>query len=118
MPSRPPRARGGLQYPGRAWPFAVAAAADITTTCWALRRGAYERNPVLGLGGVDLGMAKIIQFPLLAKAIETLEARHPRLGRPLRWAVLAFHAALAINNVRTGLFAGQSRVGARPPRTP
>jgi hypothetical protein len=117
LSSRPARA-AGLQYPGRAWPFAVAAAADATTTCWAIGRGASERNPVLALGGLDLGMVKIIQFPLLAKAIDTLEARHPRLGRPLRWAVLVFHAALAINNVRMGLAAGQLRVEARPRRTP
>jgi hypothetical protein len=63
-------------------------------------------------------MVKIVQFPLLAKAIDTLEARHPRLGRPLRWAVLVFHAALAIHNVRMGLAAGQSRVEAGPRRTP
>jgi hypothetical protein len=117
LPARPARA-ARLQYPGRAWPFAVAAAADATTTYWAMGRGASERNPVLALGRLDLGMVKIIQFPLLAKAIDTLEARHPRLGRPLRWAVLVFHAALAIHNVRMGVSAGRLRVDARPLRTP
>jgi hypothetical protein len=96
-----------LESPGRAWPFALAATADAATTYWALARGGTERNPLLALGRVDVGMVKIIQFPLLAKAVDLIEARDPRLGRRLRWATLAFHALLAFNNVRLGHWAAQ-----------
>jgi len=53
-------------------------------------------------------MVKIVEFPLLAIAVDTLEKRHPRLGRRLRWATLAFHGALAFHNVRMGVAAGRS----------
>jgi hypothetical protein len=102
-----------LESPGRAWPFALAATADAATTYWALAHGGSERNPLLAFRRVDVGMVKIIQFPLLAKAIDTVEARHPRLGRRLRWATLAFHAVLAVNNVRMGRTAGELGLGAR-----
>jgi hypothetical protein len=101
------RPRGRLQSPGRAWPFALAATADAATTYWALARGGAERNPLLAVGRADVGMVKIIQFPLLAKAIDYLEARHPRLGRPLRWTTLVFHAVLAAHNVKIGRGAAQ-----------
>jgi len=104
-PSSRPRVR--LQSPGRAWPFALAATADAATTYWALARGGAERNPLLALGRADVGMVKIIQFPLLAKAIDYLEARHPRLGRRLRWTTLVFHAVLAAHNVKIGRGAAQ-----------
>lgn len=107
-----PRARG-LEFPGRTWPFALAVTADAATTYWALARGGLERNPLLALGRLDVGMVKIVQFPLLAKAIDAIEARHPRLGRRLRWATLVFHAALAFNNVRLGRTAGERGLGAR-----
>jgi hypothetical protein len=96
-----------LASPGRSWPFALAATADAATTYWALARGGAERNPLLALGRADVGMVKIIQFPLLAKAVDMVEARDPRLGRRLRWATLAFHALLAFNNVRLGRMAGE-----------
>jgi hypothetical protein len=102
-PARPRR----LEYSGRAWPFAVAAAADAATTYWALGRGGLERNPLLGRGGMDVAMVKIVQFPLLAMGVKAVEDRHPRMGRHLRWVTLAFHAALAFNNVRKGLALGQ-----------
>jgi hypothetical protein len=108
------RRRVRLESPGRAWPFALAATADAATTYWALAHGASERNPLLALGRVDVGMVKIIQFPLLAKAIDVVEARHPRLGRRLRWATLVFHAVLAVNNVRMGHSAGELGLGAHP----
>ena len=95
-----------LESPGRSWPFALAATADAATTYWALARGGAERNPLLALGRADVGMVKIIQFPLLAKAVDMIEARDPRLGRRLRWVTLAFHALLAFNNVRLGRMAG------------
>lgn len=107
------RRRFRLESPGRAWPFALAATADAATTYWALAHGGSERNPLLAFRRVDVGMVKIIQFPLLAKAIDTVEARHPRLGRRLRWATLAFHAVLAVNNVRMGRTAGELGLGAR-----
>ncbi len=110
-PSRWRRFR--LESPGRSWPFALAATADAATTYWALAHGGSERNPLLALRRIDVGMVKIIQFPLLAKAIDTVEARHPRLGRRLRWATLAFHAVLAVNNVRMGRTAGELGLGAR-----
>jgi hypothetical protein len=78
------------------------------TTQWALQRGCFERNPVLALARVDVTMVKIVQFPLLAMAVDRLERRHPRLGRTLRWATLAFHGALAFHNVRLGLAAGRA----------
>lgn len=112
------RRPGRLEYPGRAWPFALAAAADAATTYWALGHGGSERNPLLSFGRVDMGMVKIVQFPLLAKAIDAVEARHPRLGRQLRWATLLFHAALAVNNVRLGLSARSSGVNALPRTRP
>ena len=102
-----------LESPGRAWPFALAVTADAATTYWALAHGGSERNPLLALRRLDVGMVKIIQFPLLAKAIDAVEARHPRLGRRLRWATLAFHAVLAVNNVRMGRTAGEPGLGAR-----
>jgi hypothetical protein len=105
-----------LAYSGRAWPFALAATADAVTTHWALGRGASERNPLLAVGRVDLTMAKIVQFPLLALAIDSLEAAHPRWGRVLRWGILAFHAALAVNNVRLGRAVDPSHLGARARR--
>jgi len=52
-------------------------------------------------------MVKMLQFPLLAKAVDMIGARDPRLGRRLRWATLAFHALLAFNNVRMGRMAGE-----------
>ena len=107
------RRRFRLESPGRAWPFALAATADAATTYWALAHGGSERNPLLAFRRIDVGMVKIIQFPLLAKAIDTVEARHPRLGRRLRWATLAFHAVLAVNNVRIGRTAGDLGLGAR-----
>jgi len=100
------RPRGRLESPGRAWPFALAATADAATTYWALARGGTERNPLLALGRADVGMVKMLQFPLLAKAVDMVEARDPRLGRRLRWVTLAFHALLAFNNVRLGRMAG------------
>lgn len=102
LPTASGRKHSRLTYSGRAWPFALAATADAVTTHWALGRGASERNPLLAFGRVDLTMAKIVQFPLLALAIDSLEAVHPRWGRLLRWGILAFHAALAVNNVRLG----------------
>jgi hypothetical protein len=107
------RRRFRLESPGRAWPFALAVTADAATTYWALAHGGSERNPLLAFRRVDVGMVKIIQFPLLAKAIDTVEARNPRLGRRLRWATLAFHAVLAVNNVRMGRTAGELGLGAR-----
>jgi len=107
------RRRFRLQSPGRAWPFALAATADAATTYWALAHGGSERNSLLAFRRIDVGMVKIVQFPLLAKAIDTIEARHPRLGRRLRWATLAFHAVLAVNNVRMGRTAGEQGLGAR-----
>jgi hypothetical protein len=104
-PSARPRVR--LESPGRAWPFALAATADAATTYWALGRGGAERNPLLALGRADVGMVKMLQFPLLAKAVDMIGARDPRLGRRLRWATLAFHALLAFNNVRMGRMAGE-----------
>ena len=102
-----------LEFPGRTWPFALAVTADAATTYWALARGGLEKNPLLALGRLDIGMVKIVQFPLLAKAIDKVEARYPRLGRHLRWATLVFHAALAINNVRLGRTAGELGLGGR-----
>jgi hypothetical protein len=104
-PSTRPRVR--LESPGRAWPFALAATADAATTYWALSRGGAERNPLLSLGRADVGMVKMLQFPLLAKAVSMVEAKDPRLGRRLRWATLAFHAVLAFNNVRLGAASAQ-----------
>jgi hypothetical protein len=101
------RSRVRLESPGRAWPFALAATADAATTYWALGRGGAERNPLLALGRADVGMVKMIQFPLLAKVVDMIGARDPRLGRRLRWATLAFHALLAFNNVRLGRMAGE-----------
>ena len=114
-PSRP---RVRLASPGRAWPFALAATADAATTYWALARGGAERNPLLALGRADVGMVKMIQFPLLAKALDLIEARHPRLGRHLRWTTLVFHAVLAANNVRLGRFAAQRERTTRASGTP
>jgi len=108
------RRRYRLESPGRAWPFALAATADAATTYWALAHGGRERNPLLAFGRADVGMVKIIQFPLLAKAIDVIEARHPRLGRRLRWATLVFHAVLAVNNVRMGRSAGERGLDAHP----
>ncbi|HEY8152233.1 MAG TPA: hypothetical protein VIK51_25235 [Vicinamibacteria bacterium] len=113
-----PRRRFRLESPGRAWPFALAATADAATTYWALAHGGRERNPLLAFGRVDVGMLKIIQFPLLAKAIDVIEARHPRLGRRLRWATLVFHAVLAVNNVRMGRSAGERGLDAHPRARP
>jgi hypothetical protein len=107
-----------LESPGRAWPFALAAAADAATTYWALGRGGAERNPLLALGRADVGMVKMIQFPLLAKAVDLIGARDPRLGRRLRWATLAFHAVLAFNNVRLGAVAAQRGRTTRASGTP
>jgi hypothetical protein len=104
-PSTRPRVR--LESPGRAWPFALAATADAATTYWALSRGGAERNPLLSLGRADVGMVKMLQFPLLAKAVSMVEAKDPRLGRRLRWATLVFHAVLAFNNVRLGAVSAQ-----------
>jgi hypothetical protein len=101
------RSRIRLESPGRSWPFALAATADAATTYWALGRGGAERNPLLALGRADVGMVKMLQFPLLAKAVDLIEARDHRLGRRLRWTTLVFHAALAFNNVRMGAAAAQ-----------
>jgi hypothetical protein len=118
LPPRPTRPPASLALSGRAWPFALAAAADATTTYWALGRGAYERNPLLVPGRLDVVAVKIIQFPLLTKAIDAVEARHPRLGRHLRWVSLVFHAALAIHNVRMGRSAVQLGLDVRPAPLP
>ena len=107
-----------LESPGRAWPFALAATADAATTYWALGRGGAERNPLLTLGRADVGMVKMIQFPLLAKVVDMIGARDPRLGRRLRWATLAFHAVLAFNNVRLGAVAAQRGRMTRASGTP
>jgi hypothetical protein len=116
LTAAPDRTRGRLWYPGRAWPFALAATADAATTYWGLRRGASERNPLLAFGRLDVGMVKIVQFPLLAMASDYLQAAHPRWGRPLRWVIFAFHAALAVNNVRLGRSVSPSDVNARARR--
>ena len=107
LPAPSTLSRVRLESPGRAWPFALAATADAATTYWALAQGGTERNPVLALGHADVGMVKMLQFPLLAKAVSMVEARDPRLGRRLRWATLVFHAVLAFNNVRLGRMAGE-----------
>jgi len=107
-----------LEYSGRAWPFALGVTADALTTQWAVGRGCFERNPLLGVGGLDLAMVKMVQFPLLALAVDALERRHPRLGHGLRWATLAFHGVLAFHNVRMGLAAGRPGTAARPPGSP
>jgi hypothetical protein len=101
------RSHSRLESPGRAWPFALAATADAATTYWALGRGGAERNPLLAMGRADVGMVKMIQFPLLAKVVDLIGARDPRLGRRLRWATLAFHAVLSFNNVRMGAASAQ-----------
>jgi hypothetical protein len=108
-----PLKRIRLESPGRAWPFALAATADAATTYWALSRGGVERNPLLAVGRMDVGMVKFLQFPLIAKALDVIEGRNPRLGRRLRWTTLVFHAVLAFNNVRLGRAAGEPGLGAR-----
>ena len=108
-----PLKRIRLESPGRAWPYALAATADAATTYWALARGGVERNPLLSLGRADVGMVKILQFPLIAKALDVIEGRNPRLGRRLRWTTLVFHAVLAFNNVRLGRAAGEPGLAAR-----
>ena len=108
-----PLKRIRLESPGRAWPFALAATADAATTYWALARGGVERNPLLGLGRADIGMVKILQFPLIAKALDVIAGRNPRLARRLRWTTLVFHAVLAFNNVRLGRAAGEPGLGAK-----
>jgi hypothetical protein len=115
-PSTSPRRR--LTSPGHAWPFALAATADAATTYWALGRGGTERNPLLAMGRLDVGMVKMAQFPLLAKAVDLIEGRNPRLGRRLRWTTLIFHAVLAANNVRLGRFAAQRERITRASGTP
>jgi hypothetical protein len=112
------RAPARLAYSGRAWPFALGVTADALTTQWAVGRGCFERNPLLGVGRLDIAMVKMVQFPLLAIAVDALERRHPRLGHGLRWATLAFHGALAFHNVRTGLAAGRPATAARPSGAP
>jgi hypothetical protein len=107
-----------LESPGRAWPFALAATADAASTYWALRRGGAEGNPLLGPGRLDIAMVKMAQFPIIAKAVDMVEARNPRLGRRLRWTALVFHAVLAANNVRVGHFAAQRERMARASGTP
>jgi hypothetical protein len=107
-----------LASPGRAWPFALAATADAATTYWALGRGGAERNPLLAMGRLDVGMVKMAQFPLLAKAVDLVEGKNPRLGRRLRWTTLIFHAVLAANNVRLGRFAAQRERMTRASGTP
>lgn len=114
-PSTSPRR---LASPGRAWPFALAATADAATTYWALGRGGAERNPLLAMGRLDVGMVKMAQFPLLAKVVDLVEGRNPRLGRRLRWTTLVFHAVLAANNVRLGRFAAQRERTTRASGTP
>src|SRR5262245_44145766 len=89
------RPRSQVKYSGHAWPFAVGATADALSTYFALQRGGFERNPLLSSSGFDVAMAKMVQFPLLALAAKEVEKRNPRMGRTLRWATLAFHAALA-----------------------
>ena len=108
-----PLKRIRLESPGRAWPYALAATADAATTYWALARGGVERNPLLGFGRADVGMVKILQFPLIAKALDVIEGRNPRLARRLRWTTLVFHAVLAFNNVRLGWAAGEPGLGAK-----
>jgi hypothetical protein len=115
-PSTSPRSR--LTSPGHAWPFALAATADAATTYWALGRGGTERNPLLAMGRLDVGMVKMAQFPLLAKAVDLIEGKNPRLGRRLRWTTLIFHAVLAANNVRLGRFAAQRERITRASGTP
>jgi len=115
-PSTGPHRR--LASPGRAWPFALAATADAATTYWALGRGGAERNPLLAMGRLDVGMVKMAQFPLLAKVVDLVEGRNPRLGRRLRWTTLVFHAVLAANNVRLGRFAAQRERTTRASGTP
>ena len=115
-PSTSPRRH--LASPGRAWPFALAATADAATTYWALGRGGTERNPLLAMGRLDVGMVKMAQFPLLAKVVDMVEGRNPRLGRRLRWTTLVFHAVLAANNVRLGRFAAQRERTTRASGTP
>ena len=107
-----------LVSPGRAWPFALAATADAATTYWALGRGGAERNPLLAMGRLDVGMVKMAQFPLLAKVVDLVEGKNPRLGRRLRWTTLIFHAVLAANNVRLGRFAAQRERMTRASGTP
>jgi hypothetical protein len=115
-PSTSPRSR--LTSPGHAWPFALAATADAASTYWALRRGGVEGNPLLGPGRLDIAMVKMAQFPIIAKVVDMVEARNPRVGRRLRWTALVFHAVLAANNVRLGRFAGQRERITRASGTP
>jgi hypothetical protein len=63
-------------------------------------------------------MVKMAQFPLLAKAVDLIEGKNPRLGRRLRWTTLIFHAVLAANNVRLGHFAAQRERITRASGTP
>jgi hypothetical protein len=114
-PSTSPRR---LTSPGHAWPFALAATADAASTYWALRRGGAEGNPLLGPGRLDIAMVKMAQFPIIAKVVDMVEARNPRVGRRLRWTALVFHAVLAANNVRLGRFAGQRERITRASGTP
>jgi hypothetical protein len=110
----PTTSRRRLESPGRGWPFALAVTADAATTYWALSRGGTERNPLLLVGRADMGMVKILQFPLLAKAVDMVAARNPRLGRRLLWTTLVFHALLAFNNVRLGRAAVDRGPDGRP----
>jgi hypothetical protein len=90
---------------GRAWPFAVAATADLVSTAWALERGGVERNPLFRPGRLDMVAAKLVQVPLIAKLTDVIEGRYPRAGRYLRYAILVIHAAIAAHNVRMGRLA-------------
>lgn len=116
LPSR--RSASFLAYSGRTWPLVLGAAADAATTSWALGRGADERNPLLSPGRLDVLMVKMIQLPLLMRALDMVEARHPRLGRQLRRASVAFHVLLAISNLKAGRAAGRAALAVRPVTLP
>jgi hypothetical protein len=116
LPSR--RSASFLAYSGRTWPLVLGAAADAATTSWALGRGADERNPLLSPGRLDVLMVKMIQLPLLMRALDAVEARHPRLGHQLRRASIVFNVLLAVSNVRAGRAAGRVPLAVRPVTLP
>ena len=84
--------------------LSMAAAADIASTQWALRRcsGCYEVNPVMSEPVVSVAV-KGAGVAAVALGCDQLRRRgHPGWAKALRWTVAAMWFGVAAHNVKQG----------------
>lgn len=82
-----------------------AAALDVASTTWALKRGAREANPLLGR---QPSVGKLVAVKLAAIAVQELSARwlikkgYPARARFVYWTAIVLWSAVGVSNLTMG----------------